>query len=62
MIEAMTEGGFKNRGVLFAPRDVLEEDPVVFKYAMGYVGKTEVLRENSEYQAGESSLLTMVGK
>ncbi len=50
MIEAMTQGGFKKRGVLFAPRGALEEDPVVFKYAIGYVEKTEVLKENSEYQ------------
>ncbi len=50
MIKAMTQGGFKKRGVLFAPRDALEEDPVVFKYAIGYVEKTEVLKENSEYQ------------
>jgi len=50
MIEAMTQGGFKKRGVLFAPRDAFEEDPVVFKYAIGYVEKTEVLKENSEYQ------------
>jgi len=53
MIEAMTGGGFKRRGVLFAPTDALEEDPVVFKYVMGYVEKIEVLRENSEYQIGD---------
>ena len=50
MIETMTEGGFKRRGVLFAPGDALEEDPVVLKYAMGYVNKVEVLREDSEYR------------
>jgi len=53
MIEAMTEGGFKKRGVLFAPRDALEEDPVVLKYAMGYVEKVEVLEEDSEYRIGD---------
>jgi len=30
MIEAMTEGGFRKKGVLFAPEDALEKDPVVF--------------------------------
>jgi len=45
MIEAMTEGGFKKRGTLFAPRDALEEDPVVLKYVMGYVEKVEVLEK-----------------
>jgi len=53
MIEAMTDGGFKKRGVLFAPRDALEGDPVVLKYVKGYVEKVEVLRENTEYQIGE---------
>jgi len=53
MIEAMTEGGFKKRGVLFAPRDALEEDPVVLKYVMSYVEKVEVLKEDSEYRIGE---------
>jgi phosphoribosyl 1,2-cyclic phosphodiesterase len=49
----MTDGGFKKRGVLFAPNDALEEDPVVLKYVKGYVEKVEVLRESSEYRIGE---------
>src|SRR4030042_448214 len=53
MIEAMTEGGFKKRGILLAPGDALEEDPVVLKYAMGYVNKIEVLKEDSEYRIGD---------
>ena len=53
MIEAMTDGGFKKRGVLFAPKDALEEDPVVLKYVRSYVEKIEVLKENSEYRIGE---------
>lgn len=53
MIEAMTDGGFKKRGVLFAPRDALEEDPVVLKYVKEYVEKVEVLEETSEYRIGE---------
>ncbi len=58
MIEAMTEGGFKKGGVLFAPRDALEEDPVVFKYVRGYVEKVEFLKENTEYRIGEISFST----
>jgi ribonuclease BN (tRNA processing enzyme) len=58
MIEAMTEGGFKKRGVLFAPRDALEEDPVVLKYVQEYVKKVEVLKENTEYQVGEIKFST----
>lgn len=53
MIEAMTEGGFKKKGILFAPKDALEEDPVVLRYLRGYLERIEVLKENSEYQIGE---------
>ena len=58
LIEAMTEGGFKKRGVLFAPRDALDEDPVVLKYVRNYVEKVEVLKENSEYRIGEIQFST----
>ncbi len=58
MIEAMTEGGFKKRGILFAPRDAIEEDPVVLKYVMGYVEKVQVLKEYSEYRMGEIQFST----
>jgi len=53
MIEAMTEGGFKKRGVLFAPKDAFEEDPVIFNYLRDYVERVEILKENAEYQLGE---------
>jgi phosphoribosyl 1,2-cyclic phosphodiesterase len=58
MIEAMTEGGFKKRGVLFAPRDAFEEGSVVLKYVMGYVEKVEVLKEDSEYRIGDVQFST----
>jgi len=32
MIEAMTNGGFKKKGTVLAPKDALEGDPVIFKY------------------------------
>lgn len=53
MIEAMTDGGFKKRGILFAPRDALEDDPVVFKYVKEFLEKVIILKEDSEYQLGE---------
>jgi phosphoribosyl 1,2-cyclic phosphodiesterase len=58
MIEAMTEGGFKKRGILFAPADALEEDPVILKYVMDYVEKVEVLKEDSEYRIGDIQFST----
>ena len=58
MIEAMTEGGFKKRGVLFAPEDALEEDPVVLRYLRNYVENVIVLKESAEYRIGEISFST----
>ncbi|MDI6840260.1 MAG: MBL fold metallo-hydrolase [bacterium] len=50
MIEAMTEGGYKPRGVIFAPSDALDEDPVVLKYVRKYVKGIEVLKEGGKYK------------
>jgi len=52
MIEAMTEGGYQPKGVLFAPQDALDDDPVVFRYVRSYLGKVEVLREDGNYSLG----------
>jgi len=53
MIEAMTDGGLKRRGALFAPRDALEEDPVVLHYLRPYLERIEVLEEGKSYSIGE---------
>ena len=58
MIEAMTEGGHKKRGTLFAPEDALEKDPVVLRYLRGYLERVEILRENNRYRLGEISFST----
>jgi len=52
MIEAMTEGGTRRRGALFAPADALEDDPVVLRYLRGYPERIETLIEGGTYQAG----------
>ncbi|HHT9121087.1 MAG TPA: MBL fold metallo-hydrolase [Candidatus Hypogeohydataceae bacterium YC41] len=52
MIEAMTEGGTKKRGVLFAPRQALEEDPVVFQYVRKFLSRLEILKEGGTYFVG----------
>ncbi len=49
MIEAMTEGGFKKRGILYAPEDALTEDPVVFKYVRNYLSHIEIIKEGGRY-------------
>jgi len=58
MIEAMTEGGFKRRGVVFCPRDAVEEDTVILRHAKGYLEKLEILEENKNYKAGEFEFQT----
>ncbi|MFH0856170.1 MAG: MBL fold metallo-hydrolase [Candidatus Omnitrophota bacterium] len=53
MIEAMTEGGFKKRGVVFCPRDAIGEDSVILKYAAKLPEKISILKPNANYQAGD---------
>jgi len=47
MIEAMSQGGWKPRGALFAPRDALDFEPVVFPYVRKFVPREEILSERS---------------
>jgi phosphoribosyl 1,2-cyclic phosphodiesterase len=58
MIEAMTEGGFKKRGVLFLPKDAIEEDSVVLKHVLNFVEKVEFLSENKQYSVGDFIFMT----
>ncbi len=58
MIEAMTEGGFKRRGQLFAPREALEDDPVVLRYSRQFVQQIQVLEEGGDYSVGDLKVRT----
>jgi phosphoribosyl 1,2-cyclic phosphodiesterase len=58
MIEAMTEGGFKRRGMLFCPTDALNDDPVVLKYASSFVEKIHILKTGGEYNIDTITLST----
>ncbi len=61
MIEAMTSGGFRPRGVLLAPADALEGEPVVFPYAQRFVERIEVARERSgPYTIGQVQVRTSI--
>lgn len=60
MIEAMTEGGFKKRGVVFAPEDALEDDPVILRYLRGFPERIEVLREGGRYSVKNVAFTTPV--
>jgi phosphoribosyl 1,2-cyclic phosphodiesterase len=47
MIEAMTSGGFRRRGMVLAPRDAFEGEHVIFPYAVKFVASTRMLEEQS---------------
>lgn len=60
MVEAMTQGGFKQRGRLFAPADALESEPVIFSYLKDYLEGVEVLQEGKSYPVGNISFTTPI--
>jgi phosphoribosyl 1,2-cyclic phosphodiesterase len=43
IIEAMTSGGFRKRGALLAPRDAIEEESTVLRYAQRFVERVVTL-------------------
>ena len=49
MIEAMTRGGSQRKGMIYAPVDALDHDPVILKYVRSYVAGIEILREGDSY-------------
>ena len=58
MIEAMTEGGFKKRGLVFCPEDAIEEDPVILQHTRIFPERIEILKENETYSIGEFEFQT----
>lgn len=49
VVEAMTRGGFSRRGTLLAPRDALETEPVVFRYAQAFPARVGVLAPGARH-------------
>lgn len=60
MIEAMTEGSFRNRGLVFAPADALEGDSVILKYLRPFPEKIITLQAGQSYQLGDISFTTPI--
>ena len=60
MVEAMTQGGFKRHGRLFAPADALETEPVIFSYLRDNLDGVEVLEEGRSYSIDNVSFTTPV--
>ncbi len=61
MIEAMTLGGHKKKGTVFAPRSAFEGDPIILKYVRKYLDSTVVLSEKGRYKIKGLSFETPVG-
>ncbi|MFA5398995.1 MAG: MBL fold metallo-hydrolase [Dehalococcoidia bacterium] len=53
MIEAMTDGGWKKRGSLYAPADAFNNGAVILPYVRAYPGKVEVLEEGKDQTEGD---------
>ena len=60
MIEAMTDGGTKRRGVVFAPADALNQDPVILTYLQAYPEKIEILTEGGRYRVSDVTFETPI--
>jgi len=60
MIEAMTDGGTKKRGMVFAPADALNQDPVILSYLQSYPQSIQVLTEGGSYVINDVSFRTPV--
>jgi len=45
MVEAMTRGGLKRQGWLFAPADAFDTEPIIFSYMKDRLAGIEILQE-----------------
>lgn len=60
MTEAMTRGGFKNHGVLFAPKDAIETEPVILDYLKKRLDGVEFLEAGKTFSIGGVTLKTTI--
>ena len=58
MIEAMTAGGSKKRGLVFLPDDMINGDSILLKYVRQLPEKIIILREHGEYAVGSLKFST----
>jgi ribonuclease BN (tRNA processing enzyme) len=60
MVEAMTQGGLRHRGWLFAPADALNNEPIMFSYLKEHLEGIELLQAGKSYTIGNISFTTPV--
>jgi len=60
MVEAMTRGGYKHQGYLFAPGDALETEPIIFDYFRKRLDGIVELKAGGAYTIGNVSFSTPI--
>jgi ribonuclease BN (tRNA processing enzyme) len=60
MVEAMTRGGFKPHGMLFAPADAFGPEPVIYSYLKDHLDAIELLQAGKSYPIDGITLQTPV--
>lgn len=60
MVEAITNGTYNRRGVVFLPASALNFEPVLFTYLREAVDKLVILREGGRYELGNIRFSTPV--
>lgn len=60
LIEAMTEGGFKKRGILFCPKDAITGEAVVLSSFLEKLEGFEIMEEGKEYELKDVKFETPV--
>ncbi|MFC2070903.1 MBL fold metallo-hydrolase [Chloroflexota bacterium] len=60
MVEAMTQAGCNQHGLLFAPSDALDTDPIILSDLRNLLNGIEVLKTGGKYTIGDVSFTTPV--
>jgi len=60
MVEAMTDGGFNRHGLVFAPADAFDKEPVLFSYLKKYLEGAVTLEPGGEYRIDNVTFSTPV--
>lgn len=59
LLDAMTAGGLRKRGVLLAPQECLDgPDAVVLRYLRSYLDRIEILKPEKSYRIGPLTIRT----
>jgi ribonuclease BN (tRNA processing enzyme) len=60
MAEGMTRGGFREHGRLFAPREALETEPIIFSYLRKHLESVEMFEAGKSYTLDNFTFSTPV--